>query len=482
MKHLYVLLLTLICPLRLVAQQTNYFATTANASSPGEYNTLVGVAAGLANKSGSYNTYVGYMTGYFNMSGSKNSFVGHFAGNNNVTGYNNAFFGYMAGVSNQAGNSNTYLGYASGNGGVQASLNTFVGSNSGSRNNGDANTFVGNQAGLNNQSGGYNVFIGSQAGLSNTTGQSNMFLGQQAGGANTTASYNLFIGNSSGSATTTGLGNTAIGDGSLLRNDVGVHNVAIGRFAGVESRSDDNVFIGFAADVTPGTPNLINATAIGARARVSQNNSIVLGANANVGIGNSAPSAKLHITTGSANASGLRLENLTSSSPASTTNQTKFLTVDATGNVILGSVNSSGREAANLWQQTGDLVQNSTSGGVIIGQNITKTPAGYKLYVEQGIITEKVKVAVKSSSDWSDYVFAPGYKLPTLAEVEQHIQQTGHLPGVPSATEMVERGNDLQKTDAKLLEKIEELTWYSIEQQKRIDKLERMVEELLRKK
>ncbi len=77
-----------------------------------------------------------------------------------------------------------------------------------------------------------------------------------------------------------------------------------------------------------------------------------------------------------------------------------------------------------------------------------------------------MKVAVQSSSDWSDYVFAPGYKLPTLAAMEQHIQQTGHLPCVPSATEMVERGNELHRTDAKLLGKIEELTLYSIRLEK----------------
>ncbi|WP_246202353.1 autotransporter outer membrane beta-barrel domain-containing protein [Spirosoma agri] len=466
----------------------------ANASSPGIYNTLVGVAAGSGTTSGSYNTYIGYMSGYFNTSGSNNAFVGFNAGNNNQTGSNNAYFGYGAGVRNITGSNNTYLGAISGSSGIQSSLNTFVGASTGLNNNGDGNTFIGNQAGQNNQSGGYNVFLGSQAGLANTTGQGNLFLGQQAGGQNTTASYNLFMGNSSGSNTTTGLGNTAIGDGSLLRNNTGIHNVAIGRFAGVESRNDENVFIGFAADVTPNTPNLTNATAIGARARVSQSNSIVLGANANVGIGNGAPTAKLHITTGTANTSGLRLENLPISSTA-TGGQTKFLTVDGAGNVILGSLSGSAREGAveALWQRKGSFLQSQNGESIVIGSKVDKTPTGYSLFVGQGLLAEKVKVAVKNTSDWSDYVFKPGYALQPLAEVEQYIQEHEHLPGIPSAKEMVEQGNDLHKTDAKLLEKIEELTLYSIQLEKQlqandkkhqaeIDELKQLVKQLVGKK
>lgn len=188
----------------------------------------------------------------------------------------------------------------------------------------------------------------------------------------------------------------------------------------------------------------------------------------NAGLSNTAPSAKLHITAGQDNTSGLRLENLTSASPAAG-NQSKFLTVDAAGNVILGTTGNGGRVAVeeSLWQRTTTgFLQNGQNEGVVIGQGVTQTPTGYKLFVEQGILTERVKVAVKNSREWSDHVFAPGYRLIPLAEVEQHIQQTGHLPGVPSAQQMVEQGNDLHRTNAKLLEKIEELTLYSIQLEK----------------
>ena len=71
--------------------------------------------------------------------------------------------------------------------------------------------------------------------------------------------------------------------------------------------------------------------------------------------------------------------------------------------------------------------------------------------------------------------FEKGYPLKSLGEVEQHIKKTGHLPGVPSAVEVVEQGVDVAGMDAKLLEKVEELTLYLIELKKANDNLQRMV-------
>jgi hypothetical protein len=111
----------------------------------------------------------------------------------------------------------------------------------------------------------------------------------------------------------------------------------------------------------------------------------------------------------------------------------------------------------------------AANGNVTIGA--VTTPAGYKLFVEQGILTEKVKVAVKTSADWADYVFDEQYRLLPLDQVAQYIQQHKHLPGIPSATEMVKDGNDLGQTDAKLLSKIEELTLYVIDMNKQLQQL-----------
>jgi hypothetical protein len=77
-----------------------------------------------------------------------------------------------------------------------------------------------------------------------------------------------------------------------------------------------------------------------------------------------------------------------------------------------------------------------------------------------------VKVAVKSTADWRDNVLQDDYKLRSIEEVESFIKQNKHLPGVPSAQEMVQNGNDLQKTDAILLEKVEEMMLYLIDLKK----------------
>jgi len=105
-------------------------------------------------------------------------------------------------------------------------------------------------------------------------------------------------------------------------------------------------------------------------------------------------------------------------------------------------------------------------------------PGNYKLYVRGGILSERVKVAVYNSAEWSDYVFAEDYKLKSLNEVERFVKKNKHLPNVPSAAIMVKHGNDLGKTDAILLEKIEELFLHTIEQQKQIEQLKAEVERL----
>ncbi|OEK03484.1 hypothetical protein BFP97_19030 [Roseivirga sp. 4D4] len=101
-------------------------------------------------------------------------------------------------------------------------------------------------------------------------------------------------------------------------------------------------------------------------------------------------------------------------------------------------------------------------GNVGIG---TSTP-GEKLEVNGTIRSKKVKV---EATGWPDYVFASNFKLRPLAEVASFIRENQHLPEVPSAEEMEEKGLDLGAMDATLLKKVEELTLYTIDQKKRID-------------
>lgn len=124
--------------------------------------------------------------------------------------------------------------------------------------------------------------------------------------------------------------------------------------------------------------------------------------------------------------------------------------------------------------RAGSSLRVQPNGKVSIGEVNTITPDwGYMLYVEGGVLTERVKVALKTSSEWSDHVFEPGYRLMPLTEVECFIQEHGHLPGVPSADQMVEQGLDVVKTDAMLLEKIEEITLHLIGMERRVAELEK---------
>lgn len=67
------------------------------------------------------------------------------------------------------------------------------------------------------------------------------------------------------------------------------------------------------------------------------------------------------------------------------------------------------------------------------------------------------------STTWADFVFKEDYKLLPLKEVEQFISQNKHLPGIPTESEVKEKGISVGNISSKLLQKIEELTLYVID-------------------
>jgi hypothetical protein len=111
------------------------------------------------------------------------------------------------------------------------------------------------------------------------------------------------------------------------------------------------------------------------------------------------------------------------------------------------------------------------NGNVGIG---TTNPGTWELAVNGNIRAKEIKV----ETGWSDFVFENDYKLPTLQDVENHIKEKGHLKDIPSAKEVKENGIFLGKMDSKLLQKIEELTLYTINQQKEIEILKEEKKEL----
>lgn len=130
---------------------------------------------------------------------------------------------------------------------------------------------------------------------------------------------------------------------------------------------------------------------------------------------------------------------------------------------------------SNIWFNTA----NSTSNGKIyLGSTSVypSTTGNYKLFVEGGILTEKVKVALRSSANWADYVFANDYKLMPLTEVEKFVKTNKHLPGIDSAEVLAKNGLDVAEMQSKQMEKIEELTLYIIDQDKKIEAQSKAIE------
>jgi hypothetical protein len=109
----------------------------------------------------------------------------------------------------------------------------------------------------------------------------------------------------------------------------------------------------------------------------------------------------------------------------------------------------------------------TTNGNIAIG---AVDPQGYKLAIAGKAIAEEIVVKLQAS--WPDYVFEKNYNLRPLAEVETYINQNKHLPEVPAAKEMEANGVNVGEMNMLLLKKVEELTLYVIELEKKINSLQ----------
>ncbi|MCC8145147.1 MAG: hypothetical protein LIO93_01640 [Bacteroidales bacterium] len=107
------------------------------------------------------------------------------------------------------------------------------------------------------------------------------------------------------------------------------------------------------------------------------------------------------------------------------------------------------------------------NGRVGIGES---NPA-YTLDVKGKIRAEEVVI----TTPWADFVFEDDYALPTLKEVQKHIREKKHLPGIPSEAEVKEKGVGVADIQVRLLQKIEELTLYVIRQQQLIEELQEKI-------
>ncbi len=196
----------------------------------------------------------------------------------------------------------------------------------------------------------------------------------------------------------------------------------------------------------------------------------------NIGIGTNSPETKLHVN-------GVIKSSLLDLSENSTTTLGYFgrglpttggwsQTPDALALTYMGRdfVIGGWSKSTTTWKGAAFYI-NSDDGNVGIGTTLPKE----KLSVNGKIRAHEIKI---ETANWPDYVFAKDYQLRSLKETEKHIDEKGHLPDIPSAGDVTKNGVDLGEMNAKLLQKIEELTLYLIGLDKKVDKLDTENKEL----
>ena len=220
-----------------------------------------------------------------------------------------------------------------------------------------------------------------------------------------------------------------------------------------------------------------------AQAQWSTNGDDIYNSNSgNVGIGTSAPSTRLHVAGGDVRLDNNQYVTVTRSDDSF---GHQVFGMDSNNDMILNrsaivhnrasrTVIAFGQRSFDIRNQSNTtLVRVEPDGDMGIGTTDTR---GYKLAVAGNVIAESVLVRLQAS--WPDYVFEDDHQLKKLEEVESYIKEHKHLPGIPSACEVEEQGIDLGNMDAKLLEKIEELTLYVIELKKENEAMKAAIEAL----
>jgi hypothetical protein len=201
---------------------------------------------------------------------------------------------------------------------------------------------------------------------------------------------------------------------------------------------------------------------------------MVISSDGNVGIGTTMPKSNLHVFKGSAgnimpNANApFVIEN-------SANNYLNLLAPNAAERGILFGDNLNAQDGGIIYnvanrmefRTNGNINRMviSSEGNVGIGVLV---PA-FKLDVCGAIRAREVRV----QTGWCDYVFADGYKLPALYDVEAFIKKNRHLPDVTPGYEIESNGLEVGQVSAQMIKKIEELTLYVIALQKQVDALKK---------
>ncbi len=187
-----------------------------------------------------------------------------------------------------------------------------------------------------------------------------------------------------------------------------------------------------------------------------------------------------------------------------------FVYSQSNGEISVSKVTATNEVSAKGLTLSGDggqaTIDSKIDGTIVFGgedgTNLANTDiassyyAKYAVWIEHGIVVEDIAFAgcelwdadntdtdtncdaALGAGGVPDYVFAPDYQLRSLEEVQSYIQQYRHLPEIPSAKEVTQNGYSLIKMEMGLLKKVEELTLYTIDQEKKIREQNELIEEL----
>ncbi len=359
------------------------------------------------------------------------AFYGVDAGRKTV-GFYNTILGYAAGQENRAGGSNTFVGEIAGQSNREGNFNAYFGRGTGRLSKGSENTAIGSEAGALNTLGNNNTFVGRSAGVA-STGSNNVFLGYMAGSSES-GSNKLYIENSSANATSALLYGEF--DNKYLREN--------GRLEVLSTSLSDEAIKGIKS-FAPG--NFSDIPGVYGQNDVDDYYGVgVKGVGGYIGV------------NGQCNQSGGAYYYGVSGTATGTNAGINF--------GVYGAASGGATNYAGYFD--GDSY---VSGNMGIGTSDYAT--GYKLSVNGKIAAEEILVDLAGS--WPDYVFQDDYKLPSLNELKTSIKKEGHLPGMPSAAEVKDNGVLLGDMNKMLLEKVEQLTLYIINQDERIKALEAKV-------
>jgi hypothetical protein len=198
----------------------------------------------------------------------------------------------------------------------------------------------------------------------------------------------------------------------------------------------------------------------------------VINSSGNVGIGSTSPSGLLHVNTPNSTSTGFLIDyNYTGSSSSMAT---------------LIRINSSVATATAfaVHRKDGSTEYNGftvmANGQTLIGQHGPPTVHNdASLSVDGKVICRDFYVL--SNAVWPDYVFANEYKLPSLKDVQSFYNANKHLPGVPTAKEIEEKGININEMSTIQMQKIEELTIYLVQLKEEVEQLKKE-NELLKNK